>query len=170
MTVYNYTLFNDPSATTGGTQAFGINDSGQIVGEYFSNIFRGFLLAGGTFTALNDPAAGTSSGQGTLAQGINNTGQVVGYYVDATNNTHGFIDSGGVYTSLDVPFAPGGTFAQGINSSGLVVGYYVDVNVHRHGFVYNPNSGAPYTTLNDPDATGSAAMATRLPRASMALA
>jgi probable HAF family extracellular repeat protein len=154
MTVYNYTLFNDPSATTGGTQAFGINDSGQIVGEYFSNIFRGFLLAGGTFTALNDPAAGTSSGQGTLAQGINNTGQVVGYYVDATNNTHGFIDSGGVYTSLDVPFAPGGTFAQGINSSGLVVGYYVDVNVHRHGFVYNPNSGAPYTTLNDPDATG----------------
>jgi len=27
MTVYNYTLFDDPSATTGGTKAFGINDS-----------------------------------------------------------------------------------------------------------------------------------------------
>jgi hypothetical protein len=71
MTVYNYTLFNNPSATTGGTQAFGINDSNQIVGYYFSNIFRGFLFAGGTFTVLNDPTAGTSSGQGTLAQGIN---------------------------------------------------------------------------------------------------
>ncbi len=40
MPVYTYTTLDDPLATTTlGTEAFGINDSGQIVGRYYSNGF-----------------------------------------------------------------------------------------------------------------------------------
>ena len=50
MPVYTCTTLDDPAATN-GTQAFGINNAGQIVGGY--NIFaHGFLLSGGTYTTL----------------------------------------------------------------------------------------------------------------------
>jgi hypothetical protein len=32
MPVYTFSTFDDPSASTGATNAFGINDTGQIVG------------------------------------------------------------------------------------------------------------------------------------------
>ena len=55
MPVYNYTTLDDPKATN-GTQAFGINNAGQIVGGY--NIFaHGFLLSGGTYATLDDGSA-----------------------------------------------------------------------------------------------------------------
>jgi hypothetical protein len=87
MPVYTYTTVDDPLATL--SQAAGINDSGQIVGLYFSNAFHGFLYSGGTFTALDDPLATIS----TIAQGVNNAGQIVGWYINASG-THGFLLSG----------------------------------------------------------------------------
>jgi len=64
-----------------------------IVGGY--NLFthrvpRGFIDQAGVFTTLNDPNAGTASGQGTAAQGISNTGVIVGIYVDSSGGQHGF--------------------------------------------------------------------------------
>jgi probable HAF family extracellular repeat protein len=50
-----------------GTEAFGINDAGQIVGQYQDATgTHGFLLSGGISTTLDDPLA---TG-GTFAQGI----------------------------------------------------------------------------------------------------
>jgi hypothetical protein len=58
MPIYTFTTFNDPSASAGTTQAFGINDSDQIVGQYKSGtITHGFLESGDTFTPLDDPNA-----------------------------------------------------------------------------------------------------------------
>ena len=77
MPVYNFSTFDDPSAGTGGTQAAGINDSGQIVGAYAGadNVVHGFLLSGGTYTTLTDPLTDNTSPFGTQARGINAGGQ-----------------------------------------------------------------------------------------------
>jgi len=81
----SYTTLDDPSATL-VTQPFGINNAGQIVGDYTNpiNNSHGFLYSGGTYTTLDDPSAT----MGTGALGINASGQIVGYYVNASG-AHG---------------------------------------------------------------------------------
>src|SRR5207302_440744 len=68
-----------------------------------------------------------------------------------TVGSHGFLLSGGSYTTLDVP-VPGAsqTTAGGINPRGDIVGTYVDSSGHSHGFLL---SGGSYTTLDVPGAT-----------------
>ena len=79
-----YTTIDDPLASTAPpgahtTVAFGINNAGQIVGYYdylnVTDVTRGFLDNGGSYTDLIDAAA---MGTGTQAFGINDKGQVVG--------------------------------------------------------------------------------------------
>src|SRR5437762_1281167 len=67
---YVYTTLDAPGSTL--TQAFGINDSGQIVGSYrpADGIDHGFLLRGGTYTPIDVPGAYSSP-----AFGINDSGQ-----------------------------------------------------------------------------------------------
>jgi probable HAF family extracellular repeat protein len=92
MPVYNFTTFDDPSAGTGGTQAAGINDLGQIVGGYAgADTSHGFLLSGGTYTTLTDPLTDNTSPFGTQARGINAGGQIVGAYDAGEDGIHGFI-------------------------------------------------------------------------------
>jgi probable HAF family extracellular repeat protein len=75
-----------PSATR-DTEAFGINDSGQIVGLFLDGTGpHGFLYTAGIFTTIDNPSA-TSD---TVAFGINNSGQIVGAFSDGTG-THGFL-------------------------------------------------------------------------------
>jgi probable HAF family extracellular repeat protein len=136
-----YTTIDDPLATnTTGTEAHGINATGQIVGQYRgASGFRGFLYSGGTFTTLADPDAGSNT---TLAWGINASGQVVGQWTGA-GGTHGFLYSGGsngTYTTLNDPSATIQTIARGINDTGQIVGYYLN-GTGTHGFLYNPNGG-----------------------------
>jgi probable HAF family extracellular repeat protein len=79
MPVTIYSTLDDPLATD-GTDAFGINAAGQIVGQYQSaSGTHGFLYSGGTYTTLDDPSAINGT---TKAFGINNMGQVVGWYRD----------------------------------------------------------------------------------------
>ena len=79
-----------------------------------------------------------------IAQVINATGQIVGYYT-ASVNFHGFLLSGGTYTTLDDPLTTSFTEAFGINASGQIVGY--------PGFLLSGNS---YTTLSVPGPVSSA--------------
>src|SRR5512133_3211041 len=62
-----------------------------------------------TYTTIDGPLVTTG-----LVGGINDNGQIVGSY---TNNSggHGFLLSGGTYTTLDDPLGVGSTSAQGIN-------------------------------------------------------
>jgi probable HAF family extracellular repeat protein len=59
-----------------GTQANGINASGQIVGYYFDadGHEHGFLLDQGSYTTLDMPGW-----QDTFAEGINGSRQIVGF-------------------------------------------------------------------------------------------
>ncbi len=56
----------------------------------------------------------------TQAIGINNAGQIVGRYIDSAGAEHGFLDSGGVFSTIDAPY--GATIASGINNIGQIVG------------------------------------------------
>jgi probable HAF family extracellular repeat protein len=67
--------------------------------------------------------------------------------VSASSGLHGFLLSGGTYTTLDGPSATE-TVAAAINDAGQIVGTYVN-NTGAHGFLYNPNGGT-YITLDDP--------------------
>jgi uncharacterized membrane protein len=99
---FAFATIDFPGSTS--TAAFGLNNSGQVVGDYGpGGAIQGFLLSGGTFTTIDFP--GTTV---TIAEGINSSGQVVGAYV----------------FTMDVPGATL-TDAHGINDSGQVVGEYV---------------------------------------------
>jgi probable HAF family extracellular repeat protein len=74
----------------------------------------------------------------------------VGTYSDANNHNHGFLYSGGVYTTLDDPLAAG-TGAFGINDSGQVVGTYVDGKGIQHGFLYSGGTYAKSASADQHD-------------------
>src|SRR3989475_4628603 len=77
----NYTTLDVPGSTD--TILRGINNSGQIVGDYSANNVRsGIFYSEGIFTTLNLPVTSDS----TIATGINNFGQIVGSYGPASGN------------------------------------------------------------------------------------
>jgi probable HAF family extracellular repeat protein len=101
-------------------------------------------------TTLDDPSA-TS---GTVAWDINDSGQIVGTGSTGFPGSQGFLLSGGMYTTLNVP---GGTSttARGINNQGQIVGDYnsnpIDPNRYS-GYIF---SSGVYTTFDDPMNAGS---------------
>lgn len=145
------------------SQAMGIS-GGNIVGcsFYENSDDTGFLYNGSLYSSFVVPNAVGFSGSagasgpdgflfgGTFPAGISG-GSIVGYYTDTNANVHGFLYSGGVFTTLDEPNAQGWTYAQGIDN-GNIVGSYQGADSVYHGFLYN---GGVYTTLNDPNAHGS---------------
>jgi len=85
--------------------------------------------------------------------GINDQGTVVGTYGSLPDQVlHGFIWSGGVLTSFDMP-GSSGTAAFAINNLGQIVGDYKTADGHFHGFLY---SGGSFTTIDAPGATDTA--------------
>jgi probable HAF family extracellular repeat protein len=137
--------------------AYGINDSGLIVGTYRTGggARDGFLYFpnnGGTYVTLDHPLAVNGTAVGTDVYGINNSGQLVGTYYDANLKPHGFalFDFLAGYTAIDDPLGTEGTFATGINDAGQIVGYCQN-NSGTPGFLYN---GGTYTTLDNPSGVG----------------
>ena len=117
----SYATLTVPGATN--TKAYGINDSGQIVGSYDGH---GFLLDHGSYTTLDVPGSVE-----TCAYGINSSGQIVG-----NSSLGAFQLDQGSYTMIDVPGSTS-TQAFGINDSGQIVGSYNDV-AGQHGFLATP--------------------------------
>src|SRR3954468_22848872 len=75
-----FTTIDFPGALN--TLPGGINDSGQIVGQFDAPL-HGFIYTSGQFSPL-----GTD---GTTASGINNVGQVVGRFAGANGAVVGFL-------------------------------------------------------------------------------
>src|SRR5258708_3037337 len=150
-----FTTINSPSAID--TDAYGINDAGQIVGSYYDGSpVRGFPLSGGGYTLLNAP---TTTPGVTVATDINTSGQIVGYYNFEINRSS-FLYSNGTYTTIAISTsgANGGPWARGINDAGQIVGYVSDFILVPHlsygkvtGFLY---SNGTLTTIDDPLAVG----------------
>ena len=140
----NYTTIVHPDA--GESQrvaAVGINDSGQIVGNFMDSDLRGhgFLKDGDSYTTIDYPDANVS---GIALYGINNLGQIVGAYV-VGGNTEGarsFLLDKGRFIEIAHPDATS-TYAYGINDSGQIVGYFNDSKGVSHGFLLEGLITAP---------------------------
>jgi hypothetical protein len=92
----------------------------------------------------------------TIANGINPAGDIVGVYTDGVGKQHGFLLSGGQFTTIDFPGALAGvvgtlpTSANGINPAGEIVGNYttpyvptVSDKVPQDSPTYCPSAGVP---------------------------
>lgn len=147
----NLTTFDAPGATN-YTNPYGINNSGQIVGNYqsdqpFVGFVHGFLRSpDGSFTTIDPPGA---NGLFTAALGINNSGQIVGSFADSAGKYHGFLLSGGTYTIIDAGPDDANTGLYGINDAGQIVGYFND-RIGGHGFLRSPDGS--FTPIEVPGA------------------
>ena len=150
-----YSTINFPGAagTIAGTNAWGINDRGEIVGGYQGTNGKShlYLSRQNQFATIDfpngvDPNAVDTAPLG-LKGGINSGGDIVSYYCNlepcSANNTlqldndseHGFLLShGGAFRRIDVPGSHG-TLTFGINDRGDIVGSYHDANRKEHGFL-----------------------------------
>ena len=99
---YSFQDFSIPHPHTSSTYAIGIDNFGGVVGEVRAgSITYGFRrFSGGAlkYPILdpNDPRYDTG------IMGINDAGTVVGSYIGADGILHGFVDQGGVFTTVDV--------------------------------------------------------------------
>ena len=134
------------------TEAFGINESGTVVGQWDlldSNgntlIVHGFTWSNGLFTQFDFPGAGD-----TYLFGINARGDLVGGWDPGITSPleHGFVCSKGQCFSFDVP-GSALTQADDINALGHIAGVYIDASGGQHGFLA---VGANFTTLDFPGA------------------
>jgi uncharacterized membrane protein len=138
------TSFSVPGAA-GGTNAYEINNSNQLVVGYFVDaaaILHGFYRdANGALHFPIDP----SGSVGTVLFGLNDNNWVVGRYAESPTVTHGlfFLPPNNFFT-FDYP---GSTFTSlnGINDKGVICGRYVDAAGIAHGFLARV-TGTPPTT------------------------
>lgn len=108
-----------------------------------------------TFTTIDVPEAGTNSEQGTFGLEINDNGDVAGYFIDPSGIVHGFIDSAGTITVVDVPVNGNlGTVIEAIDASGDTAGYYYDSQSNQHSFARSSNG--TITTFDPPNSTSGA--------------
>jgi hypothetical protein len=140
--------FAAPNSAT--TSFLARNDGGVNVGFYStqganSNISKGFILQGSTFTSFVHPKAVW----GTELTGINKYNSAVGWYLDSSEFAHGFkrFSNGGL-AAINFPGAQS-TFAIGINDSGTIAGFYSNPN--EHGFIYH---NGQWATVDYPNTSG----------------
>jgi hypothetical protein len=151
-----FTPIDDPSAPAGAqTRLTGISNAGAMVGNYSvgapgSGVTTGFSLVGSTFTTIQDPNEIAGDG-GTFVSGINSSGDIVGLYNFANQaDSHGFLLSGGVYSTLDFPAANTRVTDLAINDAGLIFGSATDGTLD---FLFFDNGGS-FNVIPDPYTLG----------------
>ncbi len=148
-----------------GTEARGINSSGQIVGDYCAappcdgvSVIKGYLLTGDRddkdgfdkddFKTLQTPGHINS-----YLQHINAEGDIVGceHDTDTMESMHGIVWDDGKVTRYPVPFS----MNNGINEREEIVGHYVDPSTgRRHGYLLRKGVATP---IDFPGATSTIA-------------
>jgi probable HAF family extracellular repeat protein len=110
---------NSPSLFPSGTEAYGINNAGEVVGTgYLSpSTFHAFLYSGGKMKDLGPPGAFQAT-----AYAINTSSQIVGTYSLNSGASGTFLYTNGTMTTLPNPSGSRGGFGIAINDSGEIVG------------------------------------------------
>jgi probable HAF family extracellular repeat protein len=110
---------NSPSLFPSGTEAYGINNAGEVVGTgYLSpSTFHAFLYSGGKMKDL-----GPSGAFQATAYAINTSGQIVGTYSLNSGASGTFLYTNGKMTKLPNPAGSRGGFGDAINDGGEIVG------------------------------------------------
>ena len=126
-----------------GSAAYGVNDSGQVVGASISSAGTSsvVLYSGGSLIDISALASLSGSGAAT---GINDSGTVA-LSVGSGPRKYGYLYAGGTATELS---AGTGVLnglqnrAYAINSTGEVTGYYSPISATTAAFLYSATSGA----------------------------
>jgi probable HAF family extracellular repeat protein len=113
------TSINSPSVFPSGTEALGINDSGEVVGTGYitDSNFHAFLYSGGKMTDLGPRGALQAS-----AVAINNSGQIIGGYYLTSGGAGAFLITNGKLSTLPVPTAASAVSVFAINDIGEIAG------------------------------------------------
>jgi len=150
----NWTIIGLGTLTESSSMATDINNSGQVVGDYYTLACDGMCFASLGYDAFVTGANGTSimdlgiSGVSNTAQSINNYGQIVGTYEGPDYDPSGhpylrtYITGPNGANISDLGTLPGGVSShpRGINDSGQVVGYsYLPDTPAWHAFITGPN-------------------------------
>jgi uncharacterized membrane protein len=144
-----YTQVNYPGAYSNfGTYVYSINDSGKVVGGYFTQPPP--IVGSVDFHAFSKDGVAysfdISGAYNTLATGISESGLIIGYYAswDDGGLAHGFLMNGTDIISLGSPY----THPLAINDAGLIVGYQANISYVGNGFTYDIISVPDYTIGN----------------------
>jgi probable HAF family extracellular repeat protein len=134
-TFINGTLTAIPPLSSNYGTAYGVNASGQVIGNSLnsSGIAAGFIFRNGTLTDLGN----LGGDDGTSAAAINRLGQVVGYSYDQAGDFLAFLWRNGKMKSLGTL---GGAWSQayGINDAGQITGSaYLANNLGPHVFLFS---------------------------------
>jgi hypothetical protein len=140
---YSIQTVTDPTGNN-FVNLLGINDTGEIAGFDNNPQAQGFtLILPNHFTAQNFPGS-TSS----MVTAINNSGDTAGIYTDAANNTHGYTDIHGVFTTVDDHASAVFNQALGINNSGTTVGYYAPTQAGTTNQIAYSQSHGVFSDVN----------------------
>jgi hypothetical protein len=140
-----FTTISFPSSN--GTQAYGINDKGDVVGFYLdsSNAQHGFVKVGSKYTSID--VSGDSS---TEAWGINNKGQMTVFAISTAGGYQSFIYNGKTFKQISDPNqGTSGTIVRAPNNKGDIAGTYFDTGGNEVGFLLH---GGKYYDVKDPKA------------------
>ena len=148
------TLLRGPGAT--GTWAYGINDLGDVVGEYFIAHFpdapqerHGFVWKAGVYTSFDAPFPNVIT---TTLLGINDAGEIIGSTVIRPPGTNDISEIAFLYASVTQTFTPlvypGATMTWllDITNDGVVLGAADDRDNTRQYFLYQDGQ---YFTITD---------------------
>ena len=107
------------------SSARGLNDNGQVVGNFFIDSYETHAFVSTSNGLLKD--LGTFGGATSSAWAINNSGWVVGSASTADYRTHAFMASYDGNALIDLTPLAAVAEAYGINDSGQIVGYSTNV-------------------------------------------
>ena len=122
---------------TGSSQAFAINNLGQVVGtaDAENGGMHAFLWTEGEGMIDLDPL----NEQYSYARDINNKGQIVG---NNNNGNYAFLYEKGLMINLNTLLEPGSgwdlMYAYGINDNGQIVGYGSSPDGYTQAYLLNP--------------------------------
>jgi probable HAF family extracellular repeat protein len=132
--IYENGLSMDLGVPGSGSFGVGINDAGDITGQYTGEGGYGyaFVVSNGKVTTL-----GTLGGSESEGRSINNSGQIAGFSSLPDDATRAVLYSNGSTANLGTL---GGSFSigTGINQSGVITGYSATIaDTTIHGFIYS---------------------------------
>jgi probable HAF family extracellular repeat protein len=149
--LYSNGAMQDLGTLPGGSfsQAFGVNERGQVVGFGTTTISPdtlyevAFRYSNGAMQIL-----GTLGSYDSFGMGINDSGQVTGYsYLPDNVTAHAFLYTNGAMADIgSLGGAPSVGYA--INNRGQVTGYsYLPDNITEHAFLYSNGAMTDLGTL-----------------------
>jgi hypothetical protein len=128
-----------------GTSGFGINDRGDLVGQYgdADGLGHGYVARASGYATLDHPDQGAAvpcgCGGGTSLLRINNSGTIAGNVTvsPALEDTHPFLYRNGIFTAARQP--PDAIFAQflGLSNAGVASGVYFTSFTAGAGWLYD---------------------------------